>query len=221
MEGFMTQSHRRVIERTDFPLAWRGYDRDEVNRHLHFLADLLGDLEDAEVQRNAMAAADASARVTAILDKAQTAADEIVDRAERDARAMTASAQAVLEEVSRGLMDQADAIDSEVEALYSATTELSRALRDGADRLMRQAGEEAGLAESEGGGGHNGAAAESSRDTPGPREIALNLMLRGAEPEEVRRELLQDLSSEESDRIVQDVFSQAGDESEGTTPIPG
>jgi hypothetical protein len=28
MEGFMSESHRRVIERDDFPLSWRGYDRE-------------------------------------------------------------------------------------------------------------------------------------------------------------------------------------------------
>ena len=51
MEGFISESHRPVIERKDFPLSWRGYNGEEVDRHLHFVADLLAGLEDAEAQR--------------------------------------------------------------------------------------------------------------------------------------------------------------------------
>jgi hypothetical protein len=162
-----------------------------------------------------MAPSAASERVAAIPEGARRTADELVGRARRDAHAMTTSAETVLEEMTRRLRDQADAIDAEVKALYGAASGVSAALHESAARLAQTAEAKpdglpapqrpepvAELGEP-GSDGH-----VEPADPSGPRAVALNPLLHGAEPDEVRRLLEQDLGVDEGEPVVEELLSR-------------
>lgn len=160
---------RHLIERKDFAAARRGYDPDEVDRHLREIADAVGDLRRAasgspaaDVGSVARAAAD---QVRAIVEAAERSAAEISEQAERDARAARSEAEQdaretreradadaaehvrKVEEATAGMLERSRSIQSEIDGLLSglreATTGLAESVRTTAETLaseVREAG---------------------------------------------------------------------------------
>lgn len=94
---------RRFIERRDFPPARRGYDPDEVDRHLQAIAGEVEKLKAGPQQQPTVAGA-AATRVQAIVEAAERSAREI----EEQARAEAQRSRAEAERAAREARDQAD-----------------------------------------------------------------------------------------------------------------
>src|SRR4051795_8881391 len=77
---------RQYIERRDFPPARRGYDPDEVDRHLRAVAEAVEALKGSQPRQAPTTVAGVAAeRVQAIVEAAEASAREIEDRAKKDA----------------------------------------------------------------------------------------------------------------------------------------
>jgi cell division septum initiation protein DivIVA len=81
---------RRAIERTDFALVARGYDRGDVDDHLRAIADAVEELRRAGPEPPLASAA--AARVQAIVEAAERSASELVEAARAEAERTTALA---------------------------------------------------------------------------------------------------------------------------------
>lgn len=92
---------RRYIERRDFSQARRGYDPDEVDRHLQLISDAVEELKRSQPREASLAGAAAS-RVEAIITAAESSAREIEEKAQADARAMREQAERDAAERIRG-----------------------------------------------------------------------------------------------------------------------
>lgn len=142
---------RREIERTDFSHARRGYDTQQVDRHLAEIAAAVEELRRSqEAQRSASTVAGAAAdRVKSIVDAAEQSAATIESEARAEADRTTGDAKqaaertraraesdaatylAKVEETSQSLLARAHAVESELDALQAELaamrSELTRA----------------------------------------------------------------------------------------------
>ncbi|MEX2196372.1 MAG: DivIVA domain-containing protein [Thermoleophilaceae bacterium] len=159
---------RHSIERKDFPAARRGYDPDEVDRHLREIADSVG-----EVRRSASkpagdvgaVASAAAEQVRVIVQAAEQSAAQIEENADQETRRLTSDAERharetrekadadaadhvrKVEDATGGMLERARSVDSEIESLLGdlrqATAALAENLRTSAEALgeeIRQAG---------------------------------------------------------------------------------
>jgi DivIVA domain-containing protein len=153
---------RNAIERRDFPAARRGYDPDEVDRHLREIADAVTQLkrQPRPAQSTGSVASQAAEQVRAIVEAAETSAAEIERRADEEARRITSEAEQAArdtraladaeaaehvrraEEKTRAILERAAAIDEGVDELLSGVRstagELVSRLRETADRLVEE-----------------------------------------------------------------------------------
>lgn len=113
---------RQRIERADFPVRFRGYDRAAVDAHLRAVAD--------ELEARAGSLADAAGeQVRAVLAAAETSAAEIRAHAEREAaRTRDVAGRAGEEAASRAVTAAGDAL-TRIEALRGDLHALIGALR--------------------------------------------------------------------------------------------
>jgi len=117
---------RHNIERRDFPPARRGYDPDEVDRHLRQIAEAVEQLRGAVPAAPSMSRV-AAERVQAIVEAAEASAREIEERAQQDAERARAEAEQIVR-------------DSRANADEQAGEHVQRA-EEMADRLVRRAEE--------------------------------------------------------------------------------
>ncbi|MDQ3934790.1 MAG: DivIVA domain-containing protein [Actinomycetota bacterium] len=126
---------RHFIERTDFQAARRGYDPDEVDRHLREIADAVNELKRQQKPSPASLATAAAEQVRSIVEAAEKSAAEIQENAETEARRITedasrraretrerADADAVqrvqsAEEATQRALDRAGSIEGEIDRL--------------------------------------------------------------------------------------------------------
>ena len=126
---------RNQIERNDFSAARRGYDPDEVDRHLREIADAVNDLKRQQKPSPASLATAAADQVRSIVEAAENSAAEIQENAETEARqirdeASTAAREtreradadaakrvADADEATQRALDRAAAIESEIDRL--------------------------------------------------------------------------------------------------------
>jgi DivIVA domain-containing protein len=148
---------RHFIERNDFAAARRGYDPDEVDRHLREIADAVADLKRQQKPSPSSLASAAADQVRGIVEAAETSAAQIQEQAENEASRITsdannraretrekADADAVervqnAEEAAQKIIDRANTVDSEIERLLgelrSATGGVVESLKSGANQL--------------------------------------------------------------------------------------
>ncbi len=139
---------RQAIERRDFPIGRRGYDRAAVDAHLRTLATEFEELQRAATgaRGDFSLASTAGTQVQTILEAAEQAAAEIERTAEENARQVRDAADhdakqtrdealqkargqvAAVAQVCATLLERVGSMDSEVNALISS-------LRSGAGRL--------------------------------------------------------------------------------------
>jgi len=137
---------RQFIERTDFSATRRGYDPDEVERHLREIAEAVDELKRSRPEREGPAslAGAAAEQVRSIVEAAERSAADIEANARQEAERVTGEAnrQAVQERTSA----EADArstrerADSEAATHVQKVSEATAGMLDRADNLESELG---------------------------------------------------------------------------------
>jgi DivIVA domain-containing protein len=125
---------REEIERRDFPAARRGYDAAAVHEHLRRVADEFEALGRRPAPGSL--AEGASARVQAIIDAAETSAQQLRDDAGRDASAHVER----VGEAARELLAKLDRLQGELDRLLEGLKSSAESLTGSLDELSRDVG---------------------------------------------------------------------------------
>jgi DivIVA domain-containing protein len=151
---------RHFIERNDFSAARRGYDPDEVDRHLAEIADSVNELKRTQKRSPSSLAATAADQVRGIVEAAERSATEIQEQAEAEAKRIVddatsrsretrekADADAVqrvsqAEEATERMLERTNGVESEIDRLLSemraAAGNLVENLRSSATSLNQE-----------------------------------------------------------------------------------
>jgi DivIVA domain-containing protein len=151
---------RHFIERNDFSQARRGYDPDEVDRHLGEIADAVNELKRTQKRSPSSLAATAADQVRGIVEAAERSAAEINEQAESEARRIVddattraretrerADAEAVqrvsqAEEATDRMLQRTNGVEAEIDRLLSemraAAGNLVENLRSSATSLNQE-----------------------------------------------------------------------------------
>jgi DivIVA domain-containing protein len=151
---------RHFIERNDFSAARRGYDPDEVDRHLGEIADAVNELKRSQKRSPSSLAATAADQVRGIVEAAERSATEIQEQAESEAKRIVddassrardtrerADAEAVqrvsqAEEATERMLERTNGVESEIDRLLSemraAAGNLVENLRSSATSLNQE-----------------------------------------------------------------------------------
>jgi DivIVA domain-containing protein len=139
---------RHFIERNDFSPARRGYDPDEVDRHLREIADAVNELKRTQRRSPSSLAAAAADQVRGIVEAAERSAGEIQEQAESEAKRIVddatrrarearekADSDAVervqkAEEASGRLLERTGSVESELDRLLGDVRGAASALVD-------------------------------------------------------------------------------------------
>jgi hypothetical protein len=207
---------RRTIQRRDFAHARKGYETDEVDRHLRAIADAVEQLKAAQPKPESLAGATAS-RVETIVAAAEASAREIEDKARADAAEHVRRAD---ESVDR-LVARADELQHEVAGLVEQVTGLKSAVDairgdfDTAEpapvELVAPAAEPEPEPELE----PEPAPAPKAKKvdgsaTEGARLVALNMALSGTPRDETARYLQENYDLANADDLLDEVYARAG-----------
>ncbi len=112
---------RRFIERTDFSAARRGYDPEEVDRHLREVADAAEQAADAERASDSLGSL-AAEQIRTIVEAAETSASDIRAKAEADAEKLAADADRDASETRKSAETEAA---GHVQRVQDATGEMT------------------------------------------------------------------------------------------------
>lgn len=176
---------RRSIEKRDFPLRLRGYDRAAVDAHLRAVADEM----EARVGSTADAAAE---QVRAVLAAAEQSAADVVARAESDAQRIGSAAGRAGDDATQRVTGAASGALDRIEALRGELATLLEAL--GAPAAVAPA-----------------PAVIPEDDDTGARLVALELALSGAPRERAEAVLSEQFAlGSRSARLLDDVYAAAG-----------
>jgi DivIVA domain-containing protein len=203
---------RHFIERNDFSAARRGYDPDEVDRHLAEIADAVNELKRSQKRSPSSLAATAADQVRGIVEAAERSATEIQEQAEAEAKRIVddattrsretrekADADAVqrvseAEEATERMLERTNGVESEIDRLLSemraAAGNLVENLRTSATSLNQELTsireEYAGVRESrlESGRGAPAVAPEPEPADEGPVDAEPEIVAEVAEVEE-------------------------------------
>ena len=129
---------RHYIERNDFSAVRRGYDPEEVDRHLAEIAESVQELKRQAKRSPSTLAAQAAEQVRGIVEAAERSAAEITDGAEAEARRISEDASArareTREKADRDALDRVqaaeDATQSVLDRSNSVKSEIDRMLDD-------------------------------------------------------------------------------------------
>jgi DivIVA domain-containing protein len=149
---------RHFIERNDFSAVRRGYDPEEVDRHLAEIAESVQELKRQAKRSPSSLAAQAGEQVRGIIEAAERSASEITDGAEAEARRITEDANnraretrekadrdaldrvQAAEDATQSVLDRANSVKSEIDRMLDdargAADQLSSNLRGGASSLQ-------------------------------------------------------------------------------------
>jgi DivIVA domain-containing protein len=210
---------RDEIERQDFPAARRGYDAAAVHEHLRRVADEFEAL--ARRPAPGSLAEGASARVQAIVEAAETSAQQLREDATREASEHVER----VGEAARELLARIDSLQAELDRLMSGLRTTAAGLAGSLDEVMREVGTLAGrdevVAPAEAdepvaavptvapaaAPAANGALSD---DEAGARLVALNMALEGASRDEAGRYLAEHYELTDLDALLDDVYASAG-----------
>jgi DivIVA domain-containing protein len=223
---------RNFIERNDFAAARRGYDPDEVDRHLSEIAEAVNELKRAQRSNAGSLASSAAEQVRGIVEAAEQSAGQITSGAESEARKIRddasqaarqtrekADSDAVArvrdaEEASQRMLERANGVEGEIDRLLSELRSAAGSLVENIRNSSSQLGDELetfrtefasvreARLESGTGGGGGGASAPSVVDTT-PEEDAGPV---DAEPEVVAEveEVVEEVPADENGGVVTD-----------------
>jgi DivIVA domain-containing protein len=151
---------RHFIERNDFSAVRRGYDPEEVDRHLAEIAESVQDLKRQAKRSPSSMASQAAEQVRGIVEAAERSAAEITDGAEAEARKIVedanqraretrekADADALdrvqaAEDATQSVLDRANGVKSEIDRMLDdargAADTLAGNLRGSASSLQTE-----------------------------------------------------------------------------------
>ncbi|GAC1316233.1 MAG: hypothetical protein NVSMB25_01530 [Thermoleophilaceae bacterium] len=151
---------RHFIERNDFSATRRGYDPDEVDRHLREIAEAVTELKRSQRRSPSSLASTAADQVRGIVEAAERSAADIQEQAETEAKRIVDDATArsretrekadadAAERVSRAeqaserMLERTSGVEAEVDRLLgemrSAAGNLVENLRNGASSLSQE-----------------------------------------------------------------------------------
>jgi DivIVA domain-containing protein len=151
---------RHFIERNDFSAARRGYDPDEVDRHLAEIADAVNELKRSQKRSPSSLAATAADQVRGIVEAAERSATDIQEQAEAEAKRIVddatsrsrearekADSDAVdrvrkAEEATERMLERTNGVEAEIDRLLgemrSAAGNLVENLRSSATSLNQE-----------------------------------------------------------------------------------
>ena len=108
---------RHFIERNDFGVARRGYDPDEVDRHLREIADAIAELKRDQRRSPSSLASAAADQVRGIVEAAERSAGDIQEQAEGEAKRIVDDASSRARETrEKADADAAQRVESAEEA---------------------------------------------------------------------------------------------------------
>ncbi len=199
---------RDEIERQDFPAARRGYDAAAVREHLRRVADEFEAL--AARPRSASLAEGASTQVRAILEAAESSAQQLRDAAGREAGEHVERVGGAAKELL-GKLDRVHAeLDLLLTGLKSTAEGLSASLEELGGEVRTLRGPEAVESPEPAGRELAGPPAERSGDEGGARLVALNMALEGSPREDTGRYLAEHFDLPDRDALLDDVYTSAG-----------
>ena len=205
---------REEIERSDFPVARRGYDTASVDAHLRRVADEIEGARTAAPPATASLAAGASERVRSILEAAENSAAQLREEAERNASAHVER----VEEAATGMVARLDELQGELDKLLEGLRASAQRLSEGLAALNRQSGELGAepvvpaaepapvAAEPE----PEPEPAMPPADEAGARIIALNMALGGSSRAETAAYLEEHFTLEDPVALLDDVYAKVG-----------
>jgi len=151
---------RHFIERNDFSATRRGYDPDEVDRHLREIGDAVAELKRQQRPSPSSLASAAAEQVRSIVEAAEKSAADIQAQAEDEARRITADASqraretreradadavdrvSKAEDASNRMLERANGVEGEIDSLLanlrSAASTLVDNLNGGANSLQTE-----------------------------------------------------------------------------------
>jgi DivIVA domain-containing protein len=127
---------RHFIERNDFGVARRGYDPDEVDRHLRELADAVAELKRSQRRSPASLASTAADQVRGIVEAAERSAADIQEQAEAEARRISEDATQRAREAREKADADATARVQDAEAATERMLERTNGVESEIDRLL-------------------------------------------------------------------------------------
>jgi DivIVA domain-containing protein len=231
---------RHYIERNDFSAVRRGYDPEEVDRHLREIAESVQELKRQAKRSPSSLAAQAAEQVRGIVEAAERSASEITEGAETEARRIVDDANEAArktreqadsdaldrvqaaEDATQSVLDRANGVKAEIDRMLddarAAADTLASNLRSGASSLQGEldairgelAGVREGRLEAPAAGGGRSAAAD--RDS-----AALGMAAQPAsvEPEEIEDEGPVDAEPEVIAEVEETVDVGAGANGDG------
>ena len=192
---------RDEIERHDFPAARRGYDPAAVDAHLRRVAD---EFERSAARPAGSLAEGASAQVRAILEAAETSAQQLRDDAGREAAATSSASRTPRRTCSRS----STACRTELDRLLGGLKSTAETLAGSLGELSRDVGTLGGQRpDPEPRPPPTGA---RSDDEAGARLVALNMALEGTPREDTARFLAEHYELGDVDALLDDVYTSAG-----------
>jgi DivIVA domain-containing protein len=186
---------RDEIERHDFPAARRGYDPAAVDAHLRRVADEFD-------RRPGSLAEGASTQVRAIIEAAETSAQQLRDDAGREASSHVER----VEDAAKDMLDKLDRLQSELDRLLGGLKATAETLTGTLGELARDVGTLGG-AVTPTAPPPTGA---RSDDEAGARLVALNMALEGTPREETARFLDEHYVLADLGGLLDDVYTSAG-----------
>ena len=189
---------RDEIERNDFPPARRGYDPAAVDAHLRRVADELD-------RRPHSLAEGASTQVRAIIEAAETSAQQLREDAGREGGGHVGR----VEDAAKEMLDKLDRLHTELDRLLGGLKATAETLTGSLEELTRDVGTL---------GGPTAATTptapppvgERSDDEAGARLVALNMALEGTAREETARFLAEHYALANLDGLLDGVYQSAG-----------
>jgi DivIVA domain-containing protein len=210
---------RDEIERRDFPAARRGYDAGAVHEHLRRVADELEAL--AARPHRASVAEGTSTQVRAILEAAESSAQQLRDDAGREASDHVER----VGDAAQDLLGTIDRLQGELDRLMGALRSSAESLTGSLEELSREVGTlrppvegdpvepaavEPPAADAEPPAPARAANGARSDDEAGARLVALNMALEDAPREETARYLGEHFELADVERLLDDVYASAG-----------
>jgi DivIVA domain-containing protein len=129
---------RHFIERNDFSAARRGYDPDEVDRHLGEIADAVNELKRAQKRPASSLAATAADQVRGIVEAAERSATEIQESAEGEAKRIVDDASSRARETRERADSEAVQRVSQAEEATERMLERTNGVEGEIDRLLSE-----------------------------------------------------------------------------------
>jgi DivIVA domain-containing protein len=129
---------RHFIERNDFSAARRGYDPDEVDRHLAEIAEAVSELKRSQKRSPSSLAATAADQVRGIVEAAERSATEIQEQAEAEAKRIVDDASTRARETREKADSDAVERVSQAEEATERMLERTNGVEGEIDRLLSE-----------------------------------------------------------------------------------